>query len=280
MRKGFDTAEIRPLIRQGWEAVAAEYARDRVGIFHRSAARLLDLLQLSPGTRLLDVATGTGAVALQACRWVGEEGHVTGCDLATGMVSLARREAEARGLAGISFCEMDAESLDGEDASFDAVTCAFSLFQFPDMDRALTEMWRVLRPGGRLGLSNWGAGYFSPVASLQRNLFREFGIKPLLTNPIATQPDALRTMLDRASFASVKLLEETEEVWFRSPQEIWAFNLDMGPFPVMLQRQLSSEQRQELETRFMTMLQDHVTERGIRCTFNLLYALAEKGGSD
>jgi hypothetical protein len=140
-------------------------------------------------------------------------------------------------------------------------------------------MWRVLRPRGRVGLSNWGLGYFSPVAALQRDLFRGFGLRRLLENPIAFRPDALQTLLRDAAFTAVELIEETDEVWFKNPEEIWAFNSDMGPFPVMLQRQLSFGQRRELERRFATMLQDQMTDRGIRCTFHLLYALAEKRGS-
>jgi SAM-dependent methyltransferase len=174
---------------------------------------------------------------------------------------------------------MDAEQLEFADASFDAVTCAFSLFQFPDMNRALAEMWRVLRSRGRLGLANWGPGYFSPVASLQRDLFKEFGLRPLLTNPISFQPDALDTMLRRTAFTAVELLEESDEVWFENPTEAWAFNLDMGPFPVMLRQQLTAEQQKELEQHFTTNLQELMTDRGIRCTFHLLYALAEKGGA-
>jgi ubiquinone/menaquinone biosynthesis C-methylase UbiE len=192
------------------------------------------------------------------------------------MLKLAKQSAAEQGINGVIFYQMDGEQLDFPDASFDTVTCAFSLFQFPDMDRALAEMWRVLKPRGRLGLSNWGPGYFSPVASLQRDLFREFGLRPLLPNPIAFRPDALQALLRKAAFTAVELIEETDEVWFKDPEEVWAFNLDMGPFPVMLQRQLSGGQRKELERQFMTMLQDWMTDRGIRCTFHLLYALAEK----
>jgi ubiquinone/menaquinone biosynthesis C-methylase UbiE len=203
---------------------------------------------------------------------------VTGSDVAMAMVTLAKRAAAEQGVMGVTFCEMDAEQLEFPDASFDAVTCAFSLFQFPDMSRALAEMWRVLKPGGRLGLSNWGAGYFRPVAALQRDLFREFGLRPLLTNPIAFRSEVLQRLLCEAAFTEVELIEETEEVWFENPEEIWAFDLDMGPFPVMLRRQLTAGQRRELTRRFTTMLQDFVTDRGIRCVFHVLYALAEKGG--
>jgi ubiquinone/menaquinone biosynthesis C-methylase UbiE len=280
VRTANDLADIRRLISQGWEDVAAEYARDRLGIFGRYGRRLVELLRPLPGSKLLDVGTGTGVVALQASAWVGPEGLVVGSDIAPAMVSLARQAAAGRGMNGVAFCQMDAEQANFPDASFDALTCAFSLFQFPDMNRALAEMWRVLKPGGRLGLSNWGPGYFSPVASLQRDLFREFGLRPLLANPIAFKPASLGTLLHEADFTAVELIEETDEVWFESPEEAWAFNLDMGPFPVMLQWQLSTERRRQLEEQYTAMLEDLMTDRGIGCKFHLLYALAEKGGSD
>jgi ubiquinone/menaquinone biosynthesis C-methylase UbiE len=275
-----DLTEVRRLIRQGWEGVATEYARDRSGVFGRCGSRLLELLRPSPGSKLFDVGSGTGAVALLASAWVGPEGQVAGSDIAMTMVKLARQAAAKQGSTGFALCQMDAERLGLPTASFDSVTCAFSLFQFPDMERALAEMRRVLKPGGRLALSNWGPGYFSPIASMQRELFREFGLRPLLTNPIAFKADQLRALLRKTAFTAVELIEETEGVWFESPEEIWAFNLDMGPFPVMLQRQLSVEERGELERKFTIMLQELMTDQGIACKFHLLYALAEKGGSD
>jgi ubiquinone/menaquinone biosynthesis C-methylase UbiE len=269
--------EVRRWIRQGWEEVAAEYAQDRLGIFERSGKRLLELVRPLPGSQLLDVGTGAGAVALQARGWVGAQGQVTGSDVAQAMVELGRQSAAERGIDGVAFCRMDGEQLEFPDASFDTVTCAFSLFQFLDMGRALAEMWRVLKPGGRLGLSNWGPGFFSPVASLQRDLFREFGLRPLLTNPISLRADGLETMLQEAGFTAVELLEESDEAWFEDPVEVWAFNLDMGPFPIMLRQQLTDDEQRELERRFASSLHDLMTDRGIRCTFHLLYALAEKG---
>jgi ubiquinone/menaquinone biosynthesis C-methylase UbiE len=275
-----DLTDVQRLIRQGWEGVATEYARDRSGIFGRCGSRLLELLRPSPGSKLFDVGTGSGEVALQAFAWVGPEGQVTGSDVAIAMLSLAKQAAAEQGMSGITFCQMDAEQPSFPTASFDSVTCAFSLFQFPDMERALAEMWRVLKPGGRLALSNWGPGYLSPVASLQRDLFRRFGLRPLLTNPIAFEPDGLRALLCKTAFTAVELIEETAEVWFENPEEIWSFNLDMGPFPVMLQRQLCTERRRQLERQYTGLLEDLMTDRGIGCQFHLLYALAEKGGAD
>ena len=143
-----DLTEVRWLICQGWEEVAVEYARDRLGIFGRFAERLLALLRPRLGTTLLDIGAGTGEVALQAADWVGSEGRVIGNDITTAMMSLAGQAAAEQGATNVTFCRMDAEQQGFPDASFDTVTCALSLFQFPDMGRALAEMWRVLKPRG------------------------------------------------------------------------------------------------------------------------------------
>jgi hypothetical protein len=86
----------------------------------------------------------------------------------------------------------------------------------------------------------------------------------------------MRKMLEEHGFGSVKLVEETDEIMFKSPTEVWAFDMDMGPFPVMLRQQLSFDDRMTLIDEFKTMLEDLETDRGIKSTFHLLYALAEK----
>ena len=273
-----ELTKTRRLIRQGWDEVTLEYAKDRLGVFGWFAERLLDLLQPSPGDSLLDVGSGSGAVALKAVAWVGSEGWVTGCDISLAMVSWAEQTAQEQGATNIAFRQMDAEFLDFPDNSFDVVVCAFSLFQFPNIGKALIEMRRVLKPGGKLGLSNWGPDFFAPIAALQRDLFRGFGIKPLLTNPIVFKPDALRALLEEAGFSAIELIAEKEEIWAADPGQIWAFNLDMGPFPVMLQQQLSAEERVQLEQKFMDILENLITENGIKCVFHPLYALAGKSG--
>jgi ubiquinone/menaquinone biosynthesis C-methylase UbiE len=117
------------------------------------ATRMIALAQLAPKQRVLDVGTGTGLVALNAARFVGTDGVVIGIDLSDGMLAKAAEKAANFGLKNCSFQKMDAEALDIEDQSIDAVLSLFALLHLPDPLAALREMFRTLRPGGRLVLA-------------------------------------------------------------------------------------------------------------------------------
>jgi ubiquinone/menaquinone biosynthesis C-methylase UbiE len=266
---------VRREVRRGWEQTSAHYAIDRLQVFQRFADRLVALLNWSPGQRALDVGAGTGVIALRAAQQVGSQGQVIGVDCAWAMADQARTTTSGQ-WRNVSFAQMDAEFLGLPDKSFDLVVCAFSLFQFVDMGRALSEMHRVLKPGGQVGLSNWGPEFFTPVASMQRDLFREFGLRPLLTNPVTFKHDQMRALMDAADLAEVELIQDHVELWFEKPEEIWEWNAAMGPFPIMLEQQLTPDQRQELERRYIEMLIPLLTPQGIACTFHPLYTLARK----
>jgi demethylmenaquinone methyltransferase / 2-methoxy-6-polyprenyl-1,4-benzoquinol methylase len=112
------------------------------GMHHRWRERAADLAEVGPGRTALDVATGTGDLAIELARRGAE---VTGSDFAPAMLALARRKAP-----GLTFEEGDALSLDHPDGAFDAVTVGFGARNFADLDRGLGEMARVTKPGGRV----------------------------------------------------------------------------------------------------------------------------------
>jgi ubiquinone/menaquinone biosynthesis C-methylase UbiE len=115
------------------------------------ARELAEAVELRPGSRVLDVATGTGHVALEAARTMCV---ATGIDYVPAMVDVARRRAEAEGL-DVDFRVADAEALPFADGSFDAVLSAIGVMFAADHDRAAAELVRVCRPGGRIGLACW-----------------------------------------------------------------------------------------------------------------------------
>jgi demethylmenaquinone methyltransferase/2-methoxy-6-polyprenyl-1,4-benzoquinol methylase len=120
------------------------------GVDARWRAATLRAASLRPGMRVLDVATGTGKLARAAAGEVGPEGEVIGLDASERMLARARGDAPGSGAAPIRWVQGDAMSMPLDDASVDVVTIGFGLRNMPDVDAALAEMSRVLRPGGRL----------------------------------------------------------------------------------------------------------------------------------
>jgi ubiquinone/menaquinone biosynthesis C-methylase UbiE len=121
-----------------------------------SAVEFLDRLNVPPGAALLDVACGSGQVALLAAR---RGARVTGVDIATNAILAARGRAAAEGLH-VRFDEGDAEALPYADASFDVVTTLYGAMFAPQPDRVAEEMTRVCRPGGTIAMGNWTAEGF------------------------------------------------------------------------------------------------------------------------
>ena len=114
--------------------------------------RVADAAGISAGDRVLDVACGTGVLAREAARRVGPEGAVTGLDINEGMLAVARRIRPE-----VDWRQGDAGALPFEAESFDVVVSQFALMYFPERVAALREMWRVLRPGGRLAVASWAS---------------------------------------------------------------------------------------------------------------------------
>jgi demethylmenaquinone methyltransferase / 2-methoxy-6-polyprenyl-1,4-benzoquinol methylase len=118
------------------------------GLHHRWRERAADLAALAPGDRALDVATGTGDLALELARRVGPAGEVVGSDFSEGMLEHARRKGAAA--ANVRFEQANALALPYADGEFAAATVGFGARNFSDLAQGLREMTRVVRPGGRV----------------------------------------------------------------------------------------------------------------------------------
>ncbi len=124
------------------------------GLHHRWRARAVDQARIGPGARVLDIATGTGDLAIELARRVAPGGAVIGSDFSEGMLARARAKAGAADVAALQ-AELRFEWGDGlqlpyADGEFDAATNGFGLRNFPDLARGLAEMIRVVAPGGRV----------------------------------------------------------------------------------------------------------------------------------
>ena len=146
----------RRVQRYGWDRAAAAYEPSWQAQLAPAHELMLQMADLRPGERVLDVACGTGLVSFRAAAAVGAGGAVVGTDISGEMVEAAARVASLRGMGHVRFERADAEDLPFADACFDAAMCGLGLMYVPDPVRALREMRRVLRPGGQGGRGRLG----------------------------------------------------------------------------------------------------------------------------
>ena len=207
----FDPLKYKDTTRQQWQSAADAWHRygPTLGAWLGPATeRLLDMARVGPGQRALDVAAGAGEQTLTIARRVGPGGSVLATDIAPRILELAADEARRAGLANVATRAMDGERLDLPDGSVDAVVSRVGLIYFPDQHRALTEMRRVLAPGGRVAAIVYttpdrNAFFSTPVGIIRR--------RAGLPAPLAGQPGpfslgapgVLQAAYERAGFRDV-----------------------------------------------------------------------------
>jgi ubiquinone/menaquinone biosynthesis C-methylase UbiE len=151
-----------------WDSMSDVYSREIDRRFEPVTAGVVQRAELAPGERVLDLGTGTGAVAELASPLVGPTGSVLAVDISPAMLAIARRRFELRGLTNASVSEGRAEEIPAEDGSLDAVIASLSLMFAIDRVAAARELARVLRPGGRLAAAVWSSPDRSEFIRLQQ----------------------------------------------------------------------------------------------------------------
>ncbi|NDV85593.1 methyltransferase domain-containing protein [Aurantimonas aggregata] len=172
-----------------WNKAATHYRETAHPFTAKFAEAALARVALSPESHVLDVATGTGALALAAAR---SGAQVLATDFSPGMVACVA----AAGLPNVATRVMDGQALDLPDASFDAVFSIFGVIMFPDWQKGLSEMRRVTRPGGHGVVATWqeqGAATFLLLGDVRRKLFPGRAGMPM--------PEGVKAMSDPDDFA-------------------------------------------------------------------------------
>jgi SAM-dependent methyltransferase len=170
-------ADVRNAQKRHWTSVADAWGRwfdwtDRN--FTPLTAWLRDHTSWQPGANVLDIGCGSGYPAFAAAAGVSPGGMVTAIDISPAMLGVASRRAAEDSLDNVTFQEMDADALGFADETFDVVTCVCTLMFSPEPGRAIREIRRVLKPGGRFGIVVWDEPSLNPFSMLLVSVVSRF----------------------------------------------------------------------------------------------------------
>ncbi len=245
-----------------------------LSFWHRYGQNTINRLALSQGDRVLDVCCGSGASAIPAAVSVGSTGYVLGIDIAESLLELARKKSQQQGLENIEFRCADFENLNLPSDSFDAVVCVFGIFFVPDMLTAIRELWRMVRPGGKLAITSWGENVFEPanqafwqiIKSERPDLYKEFTPWDRIRDP-----DSLQALLAEAGATQIEVVAKADRHELSTPEDWWTMVMGGGIRGTIEQLDLATKER--VRQANLQFLQDNAVDA---LDVTVLYAIAQK----
>lgn len=184
----FNAAAYKQSTFEQWQAAAAAWYR-WTPLLHqwlgKATDTMLEMAGIAAGDRVLDVAAGAGEQSVTAGKIVGPDGYVLATDISPNILSYVQQMARDAGLHNIETAVMDGENLTLTDGSFDAVISRVGLIYFPDQQKALQEIWRVLRPGGKVAAIVYSTPEKNKFFSLPVSIIRH---RAALAPPLPGQP--------------------------------------------------------------------------------------------
>lgn len=240
-------------MRQTWEALAPAWERHRAQMFEHTrpvSERLVSEIDPRPGHTVLDLAAGTGETGFLVAERIGPTGRLYATDLAATMVDAAQRGAAARGLDNVECRVVDAQQIELPDDFVDAVVSRFGLMLMPEPARAVAEIRRVLRPGGRCAYAVWGPLDRNPwlgliVGALLRHGHTPGGDPFAAGGPFSlASPEVNRELLEDAGFTDIAVSEVSGAMPFERIDDYWSLQTAVGgPLPALVKSMRPDEVR-------------------------------------
>jgi SAM-dependent methyltransferase len=232
-----DAVEFRGGQRRDWGSAAKGWYDWQELIAETTAPvsrRLVELAEIEPGDRVLDVAAGTGEPSLTAAKAVGAEGQVVATDISAEMLGYARQRAEAAGIENLEYVEADASSLDFPAESFDAALSRWGIIFEPEAEAAAGRIRGFLKPGSRMAIASWGPPERVPLLSVpMRTVMSRLNIEPPppgTPGPLSRPtPEAIGGLLEGGGFSDVKVEELEIQMDWDSPEEFARFTREIAP---------------------------------------------------
>ncbi len=240
---------------------------------YRFADPLVKLAQLQKGQHVLDIATGTGIVAIAAAQIVGSEGKVVGVDISSGMLAQAQRKVEAAGLQNVELIEADADYLNFPNDSFDAILCSSAIAYLTDIPASLRQWYRFTKPGGIVAFSCLAQTAIT-ASILFRSKAQKYGITIPNPNEILGTPEKCQNLLQSAGFQQIKIVTQQFGGYFTTAQHAWQANANSAyGFQVF---QLAPDKLEQLKAEYIAQIEALATDPEFGNDFTTFFVLAHK----
>lgn len=263
---------------------------DQVGpqFFSHFGRRIVDIAKIPAGSKVLDVATGRGALLFPAAEAVGQDGQVMGVDLSEIMIQETSQELARRNMSSnIKVQQMDAEHLQFADQSFDYVLCGFAIFFFPQLRRAMSEFYRVLKPNGQICVSTWAKSMDEQWSWFDEIVKTHLPAEPeadqpedsnTTPQPVFDTPEGLKSILETAGFENVQIFSEAKDFVYATNEEYWSTLWSHGMRGILERIELANgkEGLEKFKSDVITKADALKQDDGLHQVFSAFIGLASK----
>ncbi len=233
---------------------------------------LIKELGIKPGDRILDIGCGTGRLGEHVLKTIGKSGYLAGIDPSEHRIKIAQQKV--RRFSNISFgLGSDRDLVNIPDNSFDAVYINAVFHHVADKSTALSHINRILKPGGRLGISDPAKEFPSTIRKVTVEVLEIYGHATSLNDELVTA-DMLRSLIVSAGFRIIKLDNRQSIRHFDTPWHVIEF-LEASDFGNYLSH-IREDLRLKVKADIAAKLGEYQTEKGVEFTGNTVYAIAEK----
>ncbi|GMT49813.1 MAG: methyltransferase [bacterium] len=266
--------ERKELIKQTFNTVSEGYDRPAMRFFPENAGHMAQYFQLNGSEDILDIATGTGYVAIEVAKKLSD-GHVTGVDFSEGMLSEARRKAESHNAKNVTFKCMDIQALDFPSNRFDGACSGFGIFFLEDMLGTLSHIVDKVKVGGKILISTFAQNSFSPLSEMFKECIERYGVEvPSTSWKRLDTVEKNEKLFAEAGLKDVKVHKQSLGYYLKDEKEWWEVLWNAG-FRSLI-NQLSGEQVKAFKEEHLREIQTLKVDKGIWLTVDVLYTLGIK----